>query len=285
MTSKLLVIVAYIYIIKNWLQLIATGFYQFLNILKKRQLATATGFESGQPQPMVQLQLVTFSLVSVIFSVLATGPLNTINKPYRSILGSVMWGQLVTQPDLSFSVSLLACFQANPGIKHWKVLTHVVGYIKNTIDYGLTYSQDSEISRVTFVDADYGGCKDTPQSTSGYVFTMARGAVTWSSKQQATVRLSTVEAEYMAMSRCAQQMSWMHSWLDEVEIKYSLPGLIKGDNHGAIMLSRNTKDHGKVKHINIQHHYTQELIHSSTIILEQLPSANNLADLFTKPLP
>ena len=87
------------------------------------------------------------------------------------------------------------------------------------------------------------------------------------------------------MSQCAQQMSWMHSWLDEVKIKYSLPGLIKGDNHGAITLLKNTKDHGKVKHINIQHHYLQEFIHSGTIILDQVSSADNLADLFTKPLP
>lgn len=99
------------------------------------------------------------------------------DKPYRSILGSVMWGQLATRPDLSFSISLLARFQANPGIEHWNALMHVVGYIKNTLDYGLTYSCDSDITPTAFVDADYGGCKDTRQSTSGYVFIMAGGAV------------------------------------------------------------------------------------------------------------
>jgi hypothetical protein len=67
-------------------------------------------------------------------------------KPYRSLLGSIMWGQLATRPDLSFSVSLLARFQANPGIDHWRALLHVMGYIKNTIEYGLTYSRDSDIS-------------------------------------------------------------------------------------------------------------------------------------------
>lgn len=206
------------------------------------------------------------------------------DKPYRSILGSVMWGQLATRPDLAFSISLLARFQANPGIEHWKALIHVVGYIRNTLDYGLTYSRDFDISPTAFVDADYGGCKDTRRSTSGYVFTMAGGAVTWSSKRQSTVALSTVEAEYVAMSRCAQQMSWIHSWLDEVKVEYSLPGLIKGDNQGAIALTKNTKDHGKVKHIDIRHHYIRELIYSGTITLEQVPSADNLADLFTKPL-
>ena len=173
------------------------------------------------------------------------------DKPYRSILGSVMWGQLATRPDLSFSVSLLACFQANPGIEHWNALMHVIGYIKNMLDYGLTYLRDFDITPTAFVDADYGGCRDTRRSTSGYVFIMAGGAVTWSSKRQATVALSTVEAEYVAMSRCAQQMVWMHNWLNEVEIKYSLPGMIKGDSRGAIALTKNTKDHGKVKHIDM----------------------------------
>jgi len=105
-----------------------------------------------------------------------------VDKPYRSVLGSVMWGQLATHPDLSFAVSLLSRFQANPGIEHWKALMHVIGYIKNTIDYSLTYSRDGDLSPLAFVDADYGGCRDTRRSTSGYIFTMAGGAVTWSSK-------------------------------------------------------------------------------------------------------
>jgi hypothetical protein len=206
------------------------------------------------------------------------------DKPYRSLLGAVMWGQLATRPDLSFSVSLLARFQSKPGLDHWSALLHVVGYIKNTLDYGLSYSRDYDLSPHAFVDADYGGCRDTRRSTSGYVFTMCGGPVAWSSKRQATVALSTVEAEYVAMSRCAQQMIWMHSWLREVEIKYSLPGVIKGDNRGAIALSKNTKDHGKVKHIDIRHHYLRELIQSGNISFEQVPSADNLADVFTKPL-
>ena len=207
------------------------------------------------------------------------------DKPYRAILGSVMWGQLATRPDLSFSVSLLARFQSNPGKEHWNSLLHVIGYIKNTLDHGLTYSRDFDLSPSAYVDSDYGGCKDTRRSTSGFIFTMAGGAVCWSSKRQTTVALSTVEAEYVAMSRCAQQMVWMHSWLNEVQIDFQLPGLIKGDNRGAIALTKNTKDHGKVKHIDIRHHYIRDLLKSGAISIKQVASADNLADLFTKPLP
>jgi len=151
-------------------------------------------------------------------------------KPYCPVLGSVMWGQLATRLDLLFAVSLLSRFQANPRIEHWKGLLHVIGYIKNTMDYGLTHSRDSELTPLSYVDADYGGCRDTCRSTSGYVFTMSGGPVTWSSKRQATVALSTVKAEYVAMSRCAQQMVWMQMWLDEVEIGHKLLGIIQGDS-------------------------------------------------------
>ena len=113
---------------------------------------------------------------------------------------------------------------------------------------------------------------------------MAGGPVTWSSKRQATVALSTVEAEYVAMSRCAQQMMWMQAWLDEVAIEHDLPGIIKGDSRGAIALTKNTRDHGKVKHINICHHYIQELMKSGALTIEKIPSSENPADLFTKPL-
>jgi len=114
---------------------------------------------------------------------------------------------------------------------------------------------------------------------------MAGGPVTWSSKRQSTVALSTVEAEYVAMSQCAQQMVWMQAWLREVGIGYSTPGVIEGDNQGAIALTKNTKDHGKVKHIDICHHYIRELVETGAVVVEQIPSANNAADLFTKPLP
>ena len=152
------------------------------------------------------------------------------------------------------------------------------------MDYGLTYSHDGDLTPLAYVDADYRGCRDTRRSTLGYVFTMAGGAVTWSSKRQATVALSTVEAEYVAMSRCVQQMVWTQTWLDEVEIEHEMPGIIKGDSRGAIALAKNTKDHGKVKHIDIRHHYLRELVKSGLILFKQIPSADNVADLFTKPL-
>ena len=113
---------------------------------------------------------------------------------------------------------------------------------------------------------------------------MAEKAITWSSKRQAMVMLSTVKVEYVAMSHCVQQMVWMPTWLDEVEIEHEIPGIIKGDSQGAIALAKNMKDHGKVKHINICHHYLRKLVKSGIVLFKQITSTDNIADLFTKPL-
>ncbi len=115
------------------------------------------------------------------------------------------------------------------------------------------------VSRYSVVS--HTGCWDTKRSTSGYVFIMSGGPVTWSSKRQAMVALSTVEAKYVAMSRCDQQMKRMQSWLDEVDIGHDIPGIIKGDSRGGFALTKNTKDHGKIKHIDIHHHYICDLVH------------------------
>ena len=96
--------------------------------------------------------------------------------------------------------------------------------------------------------------------------------------------LSTIEAEYVAMSHCAQQIMWMQPWLDEVTIEHDMPGVIKGDSRGAVALTKNTKDHGKVKHIDIRHHYIWELVKSGSITIERISSTENAANLFTKPL-
>ena len=116
-----------------------------------------------------------------------------------------MWAQAATQPDLSYAVGLLARFQNKPGPAHWKALSHVMQYVNGTLDYCITYRQGINIKPMGFVDSDYGGDLDTRRSTGGYVFTMAGGAVLWSSKRQPTVALSTTEAEYMALTCSTQQ--------------------------------------------------------------------------------
>lgn len=196
-----------------------------------------------------------------------------------------MWAQVATHPDLSFAVGLLARFQSNPGPSHWKAMTHVLGYVKATLDYKITYHRDKgSLKPLGYVDADHGGDLDMCRSTGGYVFLMAGGPVSWSSKRQPTVSLSTTEAEYMAMTRGSQQALWMYNFLSEIDVPQQFPLVLRADNSSAISLAQSTKGHSRAKHIDIRHHYIRERIQDGHIEVCHIPSTENIADLFTKPL-
>lgn len=213
------------------------------------------------------------------------------DKPYRPLLGSIMWGQACTRPDLSFAVNFLARFQNNPGVPHWRALTHVVRYIKGTLDYRIVYKAEHAnagtgggLKPYGYCDADYGGCMQSRRSTSGYVFLQAGGATSWSAKRQASVSLSSMEAEYQALARAAQQAKWMDSFMSETKFPQPSPTIIRGDNLGSIALTENTKQHALAKHIDIRHHYIREQVQSGKIDVVPIPGNENVADLFTKPL-
>jgi hypothetical protein len=203
-----------------------------------------------------------------------------VGKPYRQLLGSVMWGQLATRPDLLYAINV-----TNPGIEHWRTLLHVLSYIRNTLNLALVYSRDAPLTPLGYVDADYAACQDTRRLTSGQVFVMAGAPVCWASKHQATIALSTVEAEYVSLTRAAQQLKWMHAWMLEARLEQVLLGIIFCDNCGAVDLTKTTKSHFQVKHIDICHHYIRELIYNSELQVDSIRGNENPADMFTKPLP
>ena len=145
-------------------------------------------------------------------------------------------------------MTLLARFQSDPGPTHWKALLHVLTYIKGTLDYRIVYSKGSGVSAKPdrYVDADYGGDLNTRRSTSGYMFMMASGPVSWSSKRQQTVSLSTTEAEYIAMTRGSQQSLWMHNFLAKIGFEQPLPANLCVDNNSSIALTQLTKGHAHI---------------------------------------
>lgn len=204
--------------------------------------------------------------------------------PFREALGSLMWLQVATRPDLSYAVNVLSRFANNPGCKHWEAMKHVLAYLKGTLDYGITYSRNSTLQPFGYVDADHAGNIDNSRSTEGHIFFMAGGAVSWASKRQETVALSTVEAEYMAFTRATQQAMWISMFMDEVALTQQRPVNIYADNNGSISNTQNNKNHRRTKHIRIKHHFTKERVASGDIIFTYIPSAENLADIFTKPL-
>jgi hypothetical protein len=207
------------------------------------------------------------------------------DKPYRPLLGKLNWGAGGTRSDIIYGTGVLSRFQSNPGPAHWKAMLHMVAYIKGTLDYSITYYRGVSVKPVTYVDASYADDYDTRRSTAGYGVWMAGGLVSWSSKRQPTVALSTTEAEYMSMTRAAQQVTWMYAFLDEVGLPQELPFTIHGDNAPAIALTKNTKGHARAKHIDVRYHYIREAVSQGRALIEHVPSEQNLADIFTKSLP
>ena len=114
---------------------------------------------------------------------------------------------------------------------------------------------------------------------------MAGGPVSWSTKRQATVALSTMKVEYMALACAAQQALWMYSFMSKVGLKLELPAVLHGDNATSIALTLNTKGHMHAKHIDICHHYIRERVVEGEIELVQILSEENLTNILTKPLP
>ncbi|GAW10056.1 retrovirus-related pol polyprotein [Lentinula edodes] len=215
------------------------------------------------------------------------------DKPYRPVVGSMMWGQVCTRPDISFAANKLARYQLNPGRQHWEAIEWLAGYILETLDYTITYRKPPPGSELTkgeglkpcgYLDADHAGCMDTRRSTSGNVFFMAGAPVTWSSKRQPTVALSTTEAEYISAARASQQASWLMSFLAEVDLRQDGPLTLHCDNFAAVSLTQNSKKNMLVKHIEMRYHFIREKVENGEIAMKLIRTGENVADIFTKAL-
>lgn len=172
---------------------------------------------------------------------------------YRSLVGSLMY-LTATRPDLAFSVSILSRFMQTPKVSHWEAGKRILKYVKGTLDHGIIYSRTSNFKLTGFSDSDYGGNLDDGRSTGGYVFNLGTSAISWQSKKQSVVALSSVEAEYMALSTAGCQALWLRDILNELEHTQQGPTTLLCDK-SAIALSKNLVFHGKSKHIRIKFHF------------------------------
>jgi hypothetical protein len=209
------------------------------------------------------------------------------DKPYRELLGTGMYLQMATRLDLSQAMASLSRFAENPGPAHWRALVHVFQYLKATSHFKLRYGGTGydDFTPVGYVDSDYAADTDKRRSISGHVFIQAGGPTAWSAKFQPTVALSTAEAEYMALTRAAQQLEWMYASLAELGLTIPRPAIIRGDNQAAIKIASNQTGAAKVKHIDVREHYIRDRVDEGEIKLEWIGSKDNMADMLTKPLP
>jgi len=172
--------------------------------------------------------------------------------PYGNAVGALLYLATSTQPDISFTITTLCRFIANPGIKHWNTVKHLFHYLQGTKDARLVYRHnlfDPHGIFTVYCDTDHAGNVDNGCSTGGYALLIANAAVSWSSHLQTITALSTTEAEYVSAMDAGKEVAWMRQLLNK--FGFTLPGLstLAMDNQSAISIAKNPEYHGHMKHL------------------------------------
>jgi len=201
--------------------------------------------------------------------------------PYLVGIGLLMYASMVTWPDITYPTNKLSQLNIDPGLPHWTALQQVFHYLKKTKDYVLTLCGPIEPELVGYTDSDYAGCLDTCCSTSGYIYTLGCGSISWSSKCQPVITTSTCEAEYVASCHATKEAIWLWKLLDLL----GPTTIIHSDNAGSISLTKDATFHARSKHINVQFHYTCECVPAKDILFKYLPTTDMPADIMMKALP
>ncbi|KAJ3013542.1 hypothetical protein NUW54_g1564 [Trametes sanguinea] len=205
--------------------------------------------------------------------------------PYGQAVGSLFYLAVATRPDIARTVGNLARFSKSPGMAHWKAVKHLFRYIKGTLDYKLTYSPASSDELFTsYTDADHAGCPDTGRSTSGYVIKMGTGAISWSSRLQSIVALSTTEAEFVAAVSAGQEVLWLRNLLTEFGFDVSAASRLRIDNLSALSVAKNPEHHGRMKHLDLRFYWLRDEVAKGRIAIEHLRTSDMPADILTKSL-
>jgi hypothetical protein len=203
-------------------------------------------------------------------------------KVYRSMIGSLLY-LCASRPDIMLSVCLCARFQSNPKECHLRVVKRILRYLVHTPYLGLWYPKGSNFKLVGYSDADYAGCKIDRKSTFGTCQFLGRSLVSWASKKQNSVALSTAEAEYVAAAHCCAQLLWMRQTLKDYGYTFNRVPLLC-DNESAIKIAENPCEHSRTKHIDIRHHFLRDYNLKGDIEISHVRTIDQVADIFTKPL-
>ena len=239
---------------------------------------------------------------------------------YQSKVGNIMYAMLGTCPDLAYAVYALSNFNSCPITTHPSAMGRVLRYIQTTKNMGILYKGDPNSTPTIpepacYTDSDWGGDRDKRRATSGFVLTLCGGAVSWKTRKQDIVALSTREAEYIALTETSNEVIWMRRLLHEIENRdvetFSMniqrsqvtstnqceqmknvdppqssraATTIFVDNQGAMKLAENPQFHNRTKHIDIRYHFIRDSLAAGQIVLEYLPTADMVADIMTQLL-
>ncbi|CAL5403117.1 unnamed protein product [Camellia sinensis] len=205
------------------------------------------------------------------------------NILYKQMVGSLMY-LTTTRPDIMHGVSLISRYMEHPTELHLLAAKRIFRYLKGTTDFGILYRKGEQSSLIGFTDSDYAGDSNDRKSTSDYVFMMGSGVISWSSRKQPIVTLSTTKAEFVAATSCACKAIWLRRLLETLQHPHNGSTPIYCDNSSTIKLSKNPVLHGRSKHIDVRYHFLRDLVKDGTLDLKHCRSEDQLADILTKPL-
>ena len=170
--------------------------------------------------------------------------------PYASAVGCLQYAQTCTRPDIAYAVGVLGRYQSNPGLDHWKAAKKVMRYLQGTKDYMLTYRRVDHLEVIGYSDADFAGCLDSRKSTTGLIFLLAGGTISWRSIKQKTTASFTMEAELLACYETSSQAIWLRNFITGLRIVDSIgkPLRIYCDNEAVVSFLEVTR---VLHHVNI----------------------------------
>ncbi|XP_059654473.1 secreted RxLR effector protein 161-like [Cornus florida] len=203
------------------------------------------------------------------------------NIPYASAVGSLMYAQVCTRPDIAFVVGMLGRYQSDPGMDHWRAAKKVMRYLQKTKNNLLIYRRIDKLEVVGYTNSDFAGCQDSMKSTLGFIFMMAGGEISWKSIKQTLTVSSTMEAEFIACHAL-----WLRNFISRLMVVDSIskPLMIFYDNSAVVMYSRNNKSSGKSRYIDIKYFVVKERIQNQLVSIEHISTQQMIADPITKGL-
>ncbi|KAA1072112.1 hypothetical protein PGT21_050322 [Puccinia graminis f. sp. tritici] len=211
--------------------------------------------------------------------------------PFQQAIGCLSFAAICTRPDIQYAVNYLARFSACYDRTHWTAVKHLLRYVKGTIDRGIIFAKNDESpkSKLTaYTDADYDSCTLTRRSTTGHGIMWRGCLISWKSKRQRTVALSTTEAEYMAISDAAKHLLWMRRMISLIsQTPMETADVITdmelfNDNNGAVFLSQESAINQRSKHIDIRYHFIRDLVKDKKIRTSHIDTKSMPADMLTK---
>ncbi|KAL3520959.1 hypothetical protein ACH5RR_019108 [Cinchona calisaya] len=198
-----------------------------------------------------------------------------------------MYAQICTRPDIAYIVGILGRYLSNPDMIHWIAAKRVMRYLQRTKHYMLTYRRSNKLDIIGYSDSDFTGCQDSHKSTSGYIYLLASGVISWKSVKQTLIAPSTMAAEFISCYEASNHGIWLRNFVTGLRIVDDIERPVKlfCDNKSTVLYSNNNNSSTKSKHIDIKFVVVKERVQSGQVSIEYIGTNSMIADPLIKGLP